>query len=144
MENTVGNQIEPIHSITEAHIEVDRWDRAGIVLSAICAIHCLLTPILLLTLPLVAEKFENPWVHIVLAILVVPVGFFAFFSGYKHHHQKAILIWGLVGVFIVGGTTLAPIFSEDFHEFEIPLMVLGSLVLLGAHFRNRKSCKCDH
>lgn len=126
------------------HVEVDRWDKVGMFLSALCALHCLLTPILMITLPLMAEKFEDPLVHIVLALFVVPVGCYAFLSGFKHHHNKSILITGLVGVFIVGMTSILPIFVEHFHEVEIPLMILGSLILLAAHFQNRKSCACEH
>jgi RsiW-degrading membrane proteinase PrsW (M82 family) len=144
MEDTISKEILQIEEQSHEHSEVDYWDRLGILLSALCAIHCLLTPILMITLPLIAEEFENPLVHIVLALFVVPVGCYAFLSGYKHHKNKNIMIWGLVGVFIVGMTSLLPIFVEHFHDIEIPVMILGSLILLTAHLKNRKSCECPH
>jgi hypothetical protein len=123
----------------------DPWDRLGIFLSSLCAVHCLLTPILVLTLPFVAEKFENPWVHIIMAVFVVPVGSYAFWSGFRHHGKWHILLTGLFGLSLIGiaaaMSDVMPVFLFG-HE---GVTIIGSVFLLTAHVMNlREGQKCDH
>ncbi len=50
------------------------WDRLGIGLSGLCAVHCLLTPVVLSLLPLWPTlQTVNAWVHPALLVLIVPV-----------------------------------------------------------------------
>jgi hypothetical protein len=58
-----------------------RLDRLGIALSAACALHCVVTPALLFLLPMVGSTFANVWVHRGFALVLVPVGVFAFWRG---------------------------------------------------------------
>ncbi|MNT43160.1 MerC mercury resistance protein [compost metagenome] len=129
----------------KAHDEFEEktatWDKWGIFFSTLCAIHCLLTPLLVLTLPVLGEAFENPWVHFGLALFVVPVGLFAFWSGYKHHKKAALLALGILGVFLVGGASLAPHSLIDSLGGEL-LIIFGSCLLILAHFLNRRACLC--
>lgn len=136
------------------HAHTDPWDKFGIFLSSLCAVHCLLTPFLVLAIPWLAEKFENPWVHIVLALFVVPVGLYALWSGYRHHRRKYILVLGLIGLALVTSATLELPFSFDIglhahdehaHDFTHEIVtIVGSLFLLSAHILNLRSCRCKH
>lgn len=118
------------------------WDKIGLSLSFICAIHCMITPILVLLLPIVAHYYmSQEWFHWVLALLIVPVGIFAFVSGFKHHRKTIVFYLGIPGLIIVG---IIPLF---FHEYfvwwsEALLMVIGSTLLISSHWINRKSCAC--
>ena len=50
------------------------WDRLGIGLSGLCAVHCLLTPVVLSLLPLWPTlQAVNAWVHPTLLVLILPV-----------------------------------------------------------------------
>jgi hypothetical protein len=50
------------------------WDRVGIGLSGLCALHCLLTPVALSLLPLWPTlQTVNAWVHPTLLVLMLPV-----------------------------------------------------------------------
>lgn len=116
------------------------WDRVGMVLSAICAFHCLLTPILILSLPFLARYYlAHPLVHFALAILILPVGLVAFFVGLKHHHNYWVLVLGIPGLFLVAGVPFL-VHRMGIHWNEPLLMVIGSIALVGAHWINRKSC----
>lgn len=128
--------------------KTENWDRWGILLSSLCAIHCLITPVLLLALPVLGGYFHNPLVHIIMALFVVPVGLFAFWSGYKHHKKVSLFVMGIVGLSLVGGAPLAhDFFHELMHDFEFlseeVMTILGSVILICAHLLNRRACQCD-
>lgn len=52
----------------------DRWDQLGLVLSGVCAVHCLALPLLLLALPLWHQAhLVHDLVHPAMAALILPV-----------------------------------------------------------------------
>ena len=67
-------------------------DRLGIALSTLCLVHCLLLPVLLAVLPLVAISYvpewldESEWLHLA---LLVPVALL-FVHGVHDIHGKCI------------------------------------------------------
>ena len=130
---------------THTHEETDRvltfWDRVGIALSAICFLHCVLTTILVLSLPILAREYLNhPSFHIFIAILILPIGLFAFIKGYRQHHHKVVLALGFPGLLLVSVSPLALDYWEQ-HQFETLLVSLGSLLLVSAHWINQRDCQ---
>lgn len=121
--------------------QTDRWDKLGIFLSSLCAIHCLATPLLVLTLPMMGEFFEQEWVHLLMALFVVPVGLFAFWSGYKHHQQINVFALGVLGLTMVGGASLAPHSWVEFFGYDL-VTLFGGVFLVIAHVLNRRACLC--
>ena len=124
------------------------WDRLGIVLSLLCAIHCVLTPLIILSLPIMARYYlGNSFFHLALALMIIPVGVFAFVVGYRHHRKFQVLLLGIPGLIFISFVPYAV------HQMGIPLnepllMVVGSSLLISAHWINQRahqSCrKCVH
>lgn len=119
-------------------------DRLGILLSSLCAVHCLLTPFVLLSLPIMGRYYlAHPYFHVLMAILILPVGVAAFLSGYKHHHKPRVFVVGIPGLFLV---SMVPVlvhnfgFSYSFPFNEATLMLIGSCLVIWAHWLNKKSC----
>jgi hypothetical protein len=72
-----------------------RLDQIGIALSGACAVHCVLTPLLLILMPLVGAALASPWVHRVFAFVLIPPGMFAFLRGYARSGKlRAMLVGG--------------------------------------------------
>jgi hypothetical protein len=121
------------------------WDKLGIFLSALCALHCVLTPIFVLSLPIMARYYlANPYFHVLIAFLILPVGLWAFVRGYGHHHNSRVLWLGLPGLLIVA---VVPILVHNFRLpwNELAWMVSGSFLLIRAHWINKRSCAhCAH
>jgi hypothetical protein len=116
------------------------WDRVGIFLSSLCALHCILTPFVILSIPMMARYYlANPYFHLAMAILILPVGSWAFILGFRHHHNKRVLFLGIPGLLII---SIAPmlIHQFNFRLNEIALMVTGSGLLITAHWINKRSC----
>lgn len=113
-------------------------DNLGICTSGLCAIHCLVTPFLIVLLPfaglsfLEGESFE-------IGILVLSL-FFAIASlviSYFRNHKNALPMI-LAGVGFVSFFLGKSIPSE---EAEIGLSVIGGVFVVAAHYRNRKLIK---
>ncbi len=119
-------------------------DRIGISLSALCALHCLLTPVVILFLPLMARYYlAHPYFHLGMAALILPIGLFSFVKGVKVHGEWSILIFGCLGLVLVG--LLPVLFHSRLSASTEPLvMVIGSALLIFAHWRNRVAYhRCD-
>jgi hypothetical protein len=119
------------------------FDKIGIGLSLLCAVHCVVTPLVILSIPFMARYYlMHPYFHYLLAVFIIPVGVYAFAKGHRHHHNNKVFLFGFPGLFLVG---VVPILV---HKFAVPvnepiLMLAGSGLLVSAHWMNRKSCSCE-
>ncbi len=120
------------------------WDKVGMGLSFLCAVHCLMTPVIILSLPILARYYlVHPVFHLLLALAIVPVGLVAFWGGYRHHKNPLVFILGIPGLILVVGVPYL-VHSLGFLWNEPLLMVLGSGLLIAAHWYNRRACRhCD-
>ena len=71
-------------------------------MAVICGIHCLVTPVLLVALPILATTF---WVdenfHLWMILLVIPTTSLALWSGCRRHKDKWVLAAGSMGIGIL-------------------------------------------
>ncbi len=115
-----------------------RLDKLGICVSTLCAIHCLITPLILMLLPfaglafLEAEGFE---ISILAFSLFLAISSFAV-SYFKKHRNAMPMILGGIGfnLFILGKVV-------SMEEAEIILSILGGIFVTWAHFKNMKLSK---
>jgi|GEM_PF-4332146 len=83
-------------------------DRLGLGLSALCAVHCMVTPALLILSPALGQVWTNPWVHTGLALVVAPLALFMTIRGYRKHRRAWVPGLASVGVLLVVGALAAP------------------------------------
>lgn len=82
-------------------------DRIGIWASVLCAIHCALTPVLLILLPTFGKAWAHPSTHWGMALVVIPIAAYMMKKGYQRHGKKWIVTLGSIGIlFIVIGAIL--------------------------------------
>ena len=114
-------------------------DIISIVISFTCIVHCLFFPALLILLPTLLSSINNELVHIILLAFIYPISICAIYSGFKKHHKKALLLQGILGIFLL---TLA-VFMHEISllgfELEVIFTIFGALVLAHAHFKNYRS-----
>lgn len=123
----------------------NRWDQAGIFLSAACVVHCVLTPFLLLLLPSLQAFSDSELTHQILAVVLPLVALFAFVPGYKQHRNPLIFGLGFLGLGFIVFAAIDP--YGNLHGFrEAIVTTLGSACLITAHLKNRKLLHCcgDH
>ena len=134
------------------------FDRFAILLSGLCAIHCVALPIVASLLPLLATTIQHGhqlhefWFHQFILIFILPVSIIALLTGYKFHKTiMPIFIAGL-GLAILVGTSL---FIEDLlaahiipHSGETILTVVGGIIHAVGHILNIQATKkephCSH
>lgn len=116
-------------------------DRLAISASALCLIHCLVTPVLLLALPIVASTMmADGEFHILMVAFVLPTSLAAFYLGVRRHRNRAIALLGAAGLLIL---VFAALMGHDLlgETGEKAATVAGSLLLASAHVRNYRSSR---
>ena len=122
-------------------------DRLAISLSALCVMHCLLTPLLIVFLPsILAVQLENEAFHRALLLMVIPTSVFSLLVGCKKHKHYRLLNIGLVGIlFLVSATFMEGLSNGEL--LEKVLTVIGACVLAVGHYLNFRMCnkqdECD-
>jgi hypothetical protein len=76
-------------------------DRIGVIASVLCAVHCLLTPLLLVLTPSFSRIWAHPASHWIVALIVVPIAAYMLFKGYRIHQRKWIIACGMVGITLI-------------------------------------------
>lgn len=95
-------------TLTRTHCQSHGWlDSLAVGMSMMCAIHCLVTPALIIFLPLLATTF---WVHqdfhLWMMLLVLPTTGFAMFLGCRKHKDKWVLALGVAGLLILSAVAV--------------------------------------
>ncbi len=116
-------------------------DVFGGVISATCALHCLLLPILL---PFASTFIHNLWIEVLLTVAAVAVGGFALAHGYRRHEFRWPTVSFATGMLLIilgnwvvtGGRPLASHAGEGAHAASIPLVALGGVLVVLAHILN--------
>ena len=82
-------------------------DRIGIIASVLCAIHCALTPVLLILMPTFGKAWAHPATHWGMAIVVIPIAIMMLVKGYRKHRKKWVVgVGSLAILFIIIGAIL--------------------------------------
>lgn len=88
------------HSVTPAPRGL--LDRLAIGMAVVCGIHCLVTPVLLVALPIIGTTF---WVdqnfHLWMLFLVLPTTGLALMSGCRRHKDRWVMAAGATGLVIL-------------------------------------------
>ena len=120
-------------------------DKFAMSFSAICLIHCLFAPsLIILSYSSLALTLESELIHKAILLLTIPVSIFAISLGYKNHSNNSIIYTGIAGLTILISALLV---GESIGEnAELILTILGSLMVITCHYRNYNVCKklnCD-
>lgn len=121
-------------------------DIAGVFASTVCTIHCLLLPIVVVALPMLAKPLvEHDIVHVSLAGFVFLFCLTAYLPGYLKHRDKRLIFIGILGVSLVFfATFMARVWGEI---IEAAIITAGNTIIIFGHLLNRKLLEhsnCKH
>ncbi len=123
-------------------------DKLGIWASALCVVHCIVTPVLLSLSVVFARLLPGEArTHRFMAVSVAAFGAVALINGFRTHGRRRILVLMAMG--------LACIFFGAFwsdllpsHRYEVLVTLTGSLLMITAHRMNHTFCRdcsrCTH
>jgi hypothetical protein len=112
------------------------WDSLGIATSLVCAIHCMLLPLLFTSLPFFGINIIHnnvfEWAMIAIAFMV---GIYALVHGYIKHHKNImpVLFFGVGFMFLVA--------KQFFAVFEVWFVIPAVGFIIFAHYKNYLLCK---
>ncbi len=123
-------------------VGITRWlDQGAIGLSALCLLHCLAFPLLILALPVAGGILPHQWwVHPAIFVLAVPMATVALVRGFRHHRDRRPVVIGGIGLALLGVGLLA----AEGSAMEILFTVAGGLIVATAHLLNRRLGKHGH
>ena len=116
-------------------------DKAAIALSTLCALHCLVLPILIGVLPSIgALGLGDEMFHKVLLFAVIPLSVVALGLGCQKHKKYVIALFGGAGLLIM---IFAATLGHDLlgENGEKALTVLGASLIAFGHWRNYRLCR---
>lgn len=129
----------------ECHHKQRHWvlnllDTGGALASAICAIHCIFTPLFIVLAPALGGLFSHHIIHYAMFVLVLPLAVLTLgFSAWRSKRWILLLV-GLLGC------TLLALGLELEHHHEIGwnspatwVNIAGGLILACCHVYNLKS-----
>jgi len=111
-------------------------DRAGICVSVVCLVQCLVLSLALVLAPVVSLGiFGSDLFHRLLLAVILPLAIAAFWLGYRSHRSLALLLTGLAGLALVlaaavlEATVLSPLAASA-------LTSAGGVTLVVGHWLN--------
>jgi hypothetical protein len=113
-------------------------DRAGVVLSSACALHCALMPAVAGVLPIIGLNDVVPeTVESMLLLTSVIVAMVSLAGGCRHHRQWRpwLFLFGGLALISVGRLLL-----DEVRWFETGIVTTGALLIATAHLVNSRLC----
>jgi len=118
-----------------------KWDRAGLLASGLCLIHCLIGPIIFLAYPTLSQ-FDglDSAIHLILLPSVMIVALLSFVTSYRQHLNKGPILLGTIGIALL---LISFYFGEVTQTINTTIpAIVGSLILIGSHLWNIQACRC--
>ncbi len=112
----------------------DRFDRAGIFLSALCMVHCVLGLVIVSFLGLGGGVLLAPSIHRVGLALAVAIGALALGAGFVRHGRSAPLMLGALGI-----SFMAAALAVGHGLGEAVLTIGGVSIVAAAHLWNLRA-----
>lgn len=111
-------------------------DIGGVFASTLCMVHCLLLPIVIALLPVVAQPLmEHDVFHVGLAGFVLFFCLLAYLPGYMQHKDKRLLYVGAAGLTLVFFATFQ---ARHWGEIaEVAILTVGNVLIVFGHLLNR-------
>lgn len=110
-----------------------RLDRAGVLLSTLCAVHCVSGLVLVTLLGVGGGVLLNPRIHEIGLALAVVIGGLGLGMGAMRHRRPAVLAAGCAGLALMALGLVVP----D-GPVEAGVTILGVTLLASAHLRNMR------
>ena len=116
-------------------------DKVAASLSILCVLHCLFMPaFLIVSTGIFAFTMDNEIIHYAILFFAAPVSLFALYRGYKNHKTKNLFIIGITGILLLVVAIMLP-YNAHQEQLEKAITVLGSILVVYAHYKNYKACK---
>ncbi|MAH80948.1 MAG: hypothetical protein CMP39_04650 [Rickettsiales bacterium] len=101
-----------------------------------CVIHCIVSPLLVMFLPLLGSFFHNIWLEILILSSSIGCGLYIIHNGYLKYKKKIPYIVFFIGLLFWISHILLEVFH--IHGVELALMIIGSVFVITSFYFNHK------
>ncbi len=158
------NKFIPLNLFQSNQTEIG--DKAGVIASSLCAIHCLIAPVFLIFAKDFASIWSHPAAHWILASITIPLAIKVILSAGKQHGKKWVIYCAWFGALMIFASLLAPMLVEGSPtctsgccpsaqtnadgswSFNLPLgsllSIFGGLSLIACHLGNIYLNRCHN
>lgn len=114
-----------------------RLDGFSVAASLACAVHCILLPLFVTTLPVMGmEIMENNYLECLTILLSGSIGLRAILKGYKNFHRNVFIVWAFAfGIAVMALANFLPETPEKI------IKIIAIATVIAAHFFNYKLSK---
>lgn len=112
----------------------NRLDRAGVILSGLCAVHCLLSIFAVGSLGLGSQVLFSPWIHRFGLAAAIAIGILTLAYAAAKHGRFENLRLGAFGLGLMGAAL-----AVGHGVAEAVLTVIGVSLVATAHIRNLRA-----
>ncbi|WP_169334280.1 MerC domain-containing protein [Rubritalea marina] len=109
---------ELVATTKSKHWNGDHW---GAFASVLCAIHCALTPVLLIAMPHFGKIWSHPASHWGMALIVIPLVLSMTIKNFNKHGRKWVVATSVIGVTLIILGALAPYFESSIPGLSLAL-----------------------
>lgn len=119
-------------------------DKAAILISTACTVHCLVIPIVVVAFPVLASTLcGDAGFHTILLWFILPTSLIALGLGCRSHKDLRVIFYGLIGLgFVLSAAIAGHSILSEFGERGVTMA--GSAFLILSHVRNQRLCSHDH
>ena len=119
-------------------------DKAAILISTACTVHCLLLPIAIVAFPVLASTLlGDAGFHTILLWFILPTSLIALGLGCRAHKDLRVFVYGFIGLGLILVTAITGHSLLNEMKERVVTMV-GSGFLILSHIRNQRLCSHDH
>lgn len=111
-----------------------RFDRAGVVLSGLCALHCVASLVILSSLGIGGSILLAPVIHEVGLVIACVIAGVAIGWGAIRHRRAAPFVIAMTGLTFMGGALASPHGAQ-----EAILTIIGVVLVSAGHVLNLRS-----
>ena len=123
-------------------LRLQQWiDSCAVAISALCAVHCLALPIVMIIFPLLASSvLMDEFFHQMLLWVILPTSIVAIALARRSHPDRLVLLLVGVGMAIL---ILGALWAHDHADPWVDklLALLGGATLALGHLRNFRLCR---
>ena len=127
-----------------SHNVTGKLDKAAVVLSGLCLVHCLALPLVVALFPVFGfTVVEHGTFHQLILIVVIPTTVLALGAGYRRHRRNVVPVFGALGVMaLILAAFGAHALGADILERGVT--VVGGLLIATAHIQNFRYTRAGH
>jgi hypothetical protein len=121
----------------ESIARVRRLDAFGVVVSSICAVHCVIVALFLAAMPIAGATFiSDPRLELTFVASALVIGFVSLGMGFwrVHRDERPMIAFAIGSLFLLGLRS----FALHLPVLEAAIVVLGASAIITGHLWNRR------